>query len=254
MSAGTSDPSARDGDPHEWFSIDVDGDTYLFDVTWLASRWTCIYGAGCPGIDEAPAPDRAFGCCSHGAHLIDKDDRKKIRRLASTLGTDEWQFAEVAAEAGGPIMKNDDGEWVTRRHEDACVFLNRPGFEQGAGCALHQAAWARDERPLDWKPTVCWQVPIRLDSFDDDLEHSTWYVREWKRRDWGEGGEDFSWWCTTDDDLAYVGETTVVEALRDELVEMVGEAPYEAVAEHIRARVEERSGRPLPHPALRRRH
>lgn len=250
----TASNGSTPNDHHEWFSFQVDDDTYLFDVTWLASRWTCIYGRGCPGIHEdGPAPERERGCCDHGAYFVDKEDRKRIRRLAATLGSDEWELADVAAEQGGPIYKNDEGDWVTRVHDGSCIFLNRPGFEHGAGCALHQAAVARDERFIDWKPTVCWQVPIRLDFHEDDYEHTTWFVREWKRRDWGPGGEDFSWWCTDDDDRAYVGEVPVVDGLREELVEMVGEEPYEAVAAHVHALLEQRTQVPLPHPALKRR-
>ena len=123
---------------------------------------------------------------------------------------------------GGPIFKNDDGEWVTQTVDDACIFLNRPGFEHGAGCALHQAAVRRGERPLDWKPDVCWQVPIRFDEHTDDNGHSTFILREWKRRDWGRAA-DFGWWCT--DDPAF-NEDRRVEDLWDEIIEPVGR-PYQ---------------------------
>ena len=33
---------------------------------------------------------------------------------------------------------------------------------------------------------------------DDGYVVST--IREWKRRDWGEGGDDFHWWCTESSD------------------------------------------------------
>ena len=56
----------------------------------------------------------------------------------------------------------------TRRRR-ACIFLNRPGFEGGAGCALHIAALEAGERPMDWKPSVCWQVPIRLEHSTDEI-------------------------------------------------------------------------------------
>src|SRR5690606_4663214 len=42
---------------HEWVSLEVDGETYQFDLTFLTSNWRCLYGDGCPGIDEAPAPE-----------------------------------------------------------------------------------------------------------------------------------------------------------------------------------------------------
>ncbi len=57
---------------------------------------------------------------------------------------------------------------------------------------------------MDWKPLVCWQVPIRLEHSTDESGHVTSRLREWKRRDWGEGGSEFGWWCTEEPD-AFVG-------------------------------------------------
>jgi hypothetical protein len=235
-------------DVHEWLSFDHDGDTYLFDVSFLTSNYTCIYGQGCPGILEEPEPELEHGCCSFGAHFVDKEDRKRVAALVDELTADEWQLRARARTLGGPIHKNEHGEWVTRLVDGACIFLNRPGWHAGAGCALHQAAWNREERPLDWKPAVCWQVPMRLEGQVDDLGHTTWVLREWKRRDWGEGGADFHWWCTTDDDLAFVGHEPVYLACRDEIVELVGEAPYDKLLAHLKDRPLEHH---LPHPALK---
>ncbi len=141
-------------DIHEWVSFDLDGFTWVFDVTFLLSNWTCIFLDGCPGVLTAPAPELVHGCCTYGAHFADKEDRKRIGKLAASLGPEEWQLTDVAAAAGGAIRKNDDGDWVTLLHDDACVFLNRLDAPGGPGCALHQAALARDERPVDWKPAV----------------------------------------------------------------------------------------------------
>ena len=112
---------------------------------------------------------------------------------------------------------------VTRLVDDACIFLNRPGFAGGAGCALHIAALEAGERPLDWKPNVCWQVPIRLEHATDENGHLTSRLREWKRRDWGEGGAEFHWWCTESPE-AFVGAEPVYVTSRDEIVELVGQA------------------------------
>ena len=108
-----------------------------------------------------------------------------------------------------PGEPDDDGvaPTVTRLVDDACIFLNRPGFAGGAGCALHIAALDAGERPLDWKPNVCWQVPLRLEHPTDDNGHVTSRLREWKRRDWGEGGDEFHWWCTESHE-AFVGDRT----------------------------------------------
>lgn len=236
-----------DHDAHEWVSLEVDDETYQFDLTFLTSSWRCIYGEGCPGIGEEPAPELVHGCCSHGAHFVDKADRKRVAALAEQLTKEQWQHKKAAKKAGGPIYKNAEGDWVTRRHKEACIFLNRVGFEKGPGCALHQVALEREERPLDWKPTVCWQLPLRLDYHTDDVGHLTYLLREWKRRDWGEGGEDFHWWCTESSE-AFVNDEAVYESLRDDIVELIGEKPYAALVAHIERRGTEQF---LPHPALR---
>jgi hypothetical protein len=246
-------------DAHEWLSVDVDDDTYLFDLTFLTSTWSCIYGNGCPGIADVPAPELERGCCSHGAHLLDKADRRKVKAMAEQLTDDQWQLRDVAEAAGGPVHRNDDGDWVTRVHDGACIFHNRPGFAAGAGCALHLMALDTGQRPIDTKPAVCWQVPLRLDYHRADSGHLTYMLTEWKRRDWGEGGEEFHWWCTESPEAFGDGHGEQVwSTLRDEIVELVGEQPYAALTEHVTsaAHSETRAARGtpvtlLPHPALR---
>jgi hypothetical protein len=237
-------------DLHEWFSFDYAGETYMFDLTFLTSAWSCIYGRGCPGIDEEPAPELEIGCCSHGAYFSDKPDRKRTKQLMKQLGDDEWQFKDRAEAEGGAIYKNEEGDWVTRVVDGACIFQNRADFPGGAGCAFHSAALRRGERFIDWKPSVCWQAPLRLDYHVDDNEHMTNILREWKRRDWGEGGADFHWWCTEDDSLAFVAAEPVYATMKDEIVEMVGEEPYQRLAEYIEAQGTEHL---LPHPARKKR-
>jgi hypothetical protein len=236
-----------DDDVHEWLSFDLDGETYTFDATWLTSNWKCIYGDGCLGIEGVPDEGAMLGCCSHGAHFADKEDRKRVAEVFPRLRDDEWQFKDVAASLGGPIHK-DHGDWVTRRHEGACIFLNRPGFPGGAGCAFHTAAESRGENFIDWKPEVCWQVPVRLDFHIDDNEYETNILREWKRRDWGEGGDDFHWWCT-EDPRAFVGDVPVYVSSKDEIVALVGQGAYDRVVELIEQRGTQVF---LPHPSVKR--
>ena len=58
-------------DAHEWVSFDDPDEerTWLFDVTFLASAWTCIFGHGCQGVLTGPTPELVQGCCSYGAHF-----------------------------------------------------------------------------------------------------------------------------------------------------------------------------------------
>jgi hypothetical protein len=236
-------------DTHEWLSFDHEDETYQFDITFLTSAWSCIFGAGCLGVLTGPAPELVHGCCTYGAHFVDKADRKKVAALAEQLTAEQWQYRKKANKLGGPVHRNEHGEWVTRTVRDACIFLNRVGFAAGPGCALHQVAVESGERPMDWKPTVCWQLPLRLEERVDDVDHRTWILREWKRRDWGPGGAEFHWWCTEGPE-AFAHHQPVYLTLRDEIVELVGEEPFARLCELLEQRATETL---LPHPAVRRR-
>ncbi|MEU1164952.1 hypothetical protein ABZ372_32215, partial [Streptomyces sp. NPDC005921] len=48
-----------------------DEQVFRCDLTWLTSRWNCIFGSGCQGIQAGRADD---GCCTLGAHFSDEDD------------------------------------------------------------------------------------------------------------------------------------------------------------------------------------
>jgi hypothetical protein len=235
-------------DAHEWFSVvDPDGTTWMFDVTFLASGWSCIFGAGCPAIHDEPQPELEQGCCTYGAHFADKADRQRVAKYAERLTDQQWQFRPLAEKRGGAIVKNDDGEWVTQLVDGACIFHNRPGFDRGPGCALHTAALDHDERFLDWKPEVCWQLPLRLEHHYDDNNHLVYTLREWKRQDWGEGGADLHWWCIDTPD-AFVAADPLYLTQREEIVELVGEWPYAHLVEYLERR---RTETPLPHPVLK---
>ncbi|HEY9555803.1 MAG TPA: hypothetical protein VIR58_03650 [Acidimicrobiales bacterium] len=238
-------------DLHEWVSFeDPEEDrTWIFDVTFLASAWTCIYGRGCQGVLTGPTPELEQGCCSYGAHFVDEDDEAETLAYAARLTGEQWQLRDVAVRKGGATKRNRAGEIKTRLVDGACIFLNRPGFAGGIGCALHRGALDHGERPLDWKPDVCWQLPLRLEEATNNEGHVTSTLREWKRRDWGEGGFEFHWWCT-DDHLAFVDRQPVYETMRDEIVEMVGIKAYETFVAHMATRS---AGQLLPHPALRTR-
>jgi hypothetical protein len=217
--------------------------TWVFDATFLRSSWKCIFGEGCQGVLETPAEHLNQGCCSFGAHFVDDDDVAVVVRSSVHLTEKNWQFKKNA-DRHGFLKKARSGETTTRVVDGACIFLNRPGFEGGAGCALHIGALEAGERPLDWKPNVCWQLPIHLEHSEDDTGYVTTIVREWKRRDWGVSGDEFHWWCTDSSD-AFVGREPVYRYLKDELIETVGAEVYDQLVELL----ERRNNFPLPHEA-----
>jgi hypothetical protein len=231
-------------DLHDFIAFEdpVDEKTWMFDATFLRSSWSCIFGRGCLGIYTTPTAELSQGCCSMGAHFLDKADLTRVKKHAKRLTDDNWQFRSKAGDKFWRTRGTDDT--TTRLVQDACIFLNRPGFAEGAGCALHLAALQAGERPLDWKPTVCWQLPLRIEEEADAYGHVTAVLREWKRRDWGEGGDEFAWWCT-DSPLAFVGGDPVYRSLKEELVEMVGPQVYKMLVAQLERPI------PLPHPVLR---
>ncbi len=243
----------RHEDLHEWVSFDDPEEhrTWVFDETFLRSNYTCIYGCGCKGVLERPTPELAQGCCSFGAHFVDADDVTNVEARFREIRPERMQFHQDAVDNGitMPGELDDEGEptVVSRLVDDACIFLNRPGFAGGVGCALHLGAEERGERPMDWKPQVCWQVPLRLEHSEDESGHVTSRLREWKRRDWGEGGDEFSWWCTETSD-AFVGGQPLYLTARDEIVELIGPNIYELMVQALERPI----AVPLPHPALRR--
>lgn len=208
---------------NRYWTVEAGETEWRFERDFLESNWTCIWGRGCVGIGPEPAEHLGHGCCSMGAELDGLDEARTLAALAATLGPDHFQYHDLAAAEG---VFADDTYSNTRVVDGACIFLNRPGFAGGAGCALHLAALAAGESPIDWKPSVCWQLPIKVDWQAADpseaggaVEVAT--VRGWQRQDWGAEGDTMAW-CCTEGDRAYVGEQRVIDSLADELTELVG--------------------------------
>lgn len=237
-------------DAHEWVSFEDPWEerTWVFDVTFLLSSWTCIYGRGCEGVLTGPAAELEQGCCSYGAHFTDDDDVARVEAAARTLTDEQWQF-RARMRRGGVVRTERDGTRVSRLVDGACIFLNRPGFPGGAGCALHRAALARGVHPLELKPDVCWQLPLRREDLVDSTGRVTSTISQWERRHWGSGGDEFHWWCTEAPE-AFVGKRPVYRAMRAELEALSSPEVYRLLEDYLAGR----AGRviPLAHPTVRR--
>ena len=224
------------------------------DLTWLCSRWTCIFGRGCHGILAGRPTD---GCCSHGAFFSDKADEKRVRRFAADLTDDDWQLRAKAVKKDGKLdivelanVGDEQNRRRTRTHDGACIFLNRPGARQGEGCALHALALRTGRHPLETKPEVCWQLPIRREqewvTRPDQTKVLVSNVTEFDRRGWGEGGHDLHWWCTSSPE-AHVGGEPLYVSYGPELTELIGPAAYAELARLCELRL--RQGLVAVHPA-----
>jgi len=214
--------------PRVWVEFDDPSDPdqrFRCDLTWLTSSWTCIFAGGCQGI-YADRPDD--GCCTLGAHFTDEEDMGRVAAVVGDLDASTWQHRPGST--GTDAWTEPEGDAIkTRVVDGACIFLNRPGFEAGPGCALHQQAVRSGQAPHTLKPDVCWQLPIRRTYRTVELPDDTSYLEvsigEYDRRGWGPGGHDLDWYCSGNPS-AHVGREPVFRSLRAELTELMGEAGY----------------------------
>ena len=243
----------------DFVEIDRGDVQWRFEREFLTSDWTCLFGKGCKGILSHEAEALNQGCCSLGAHFGDgpagQEESMQISAMAALLTPDQWQFHHVGTVDHHPVTAPADHDTtsdadaesnseavagiygdVERTHtlvvDGACVFLNRPGFEGGEGCALHVAALAAGDSPTEWKPSVCWQLPLRVDwalvDESDPEGPETATVRRWTRADWGEHGTTMAWCCTerSEGGEAYAGDERVIDSLADELTSLADESVY----------------------------
>jgi hypothetical protein len=215
------------------------------DLTWLTSSWGCIFGNGCHGIVPGRAAD---GCCTHGAFYSGRADEKRVRKFAEQLTPETWQYYKKGQKG---FTELEDGKRRTRRVDGACIFLNRPGFEGGSGCSLHSLALTIDRHPLETKPDVCWQLPIRR-TFDwvdrpDETKVLIVTIGEYDRRGWGSGGHELTWWCTSSPE-AHGARDRVYVSYGPELTELMGVQGYAELVAHCERRIASKA--PVaPHPA-----
>lgn len=231
MADDAAPPSPR----FERFTDPVDGTTWRVDMDFVGSNWRCIWGDGCEGILDRRAAELNQGCCSVGAHLIDDEEAKLIGALGVSL--DPERFEQHAAALDGGVLA-DGPQPATRVVDGACIFFNKPGFAGGEGCALHLAAVDEGESPMDWKPSICWQAPLKVDVADDGERT----LRPWRRDDWGPG-ESLAWCCTEvdqgDGPTAYVGDVPLAESMADELRGLVGPEVAVAIGRRVAGSVDE---------------
>lgn len=215
-----------------WLSVQHDGTSWLVDSEFFRSSWTCIWDQGCLGIEQESAPEMGLGCCSVGAELLDDDEAMRVAALASTIDPENFQFHDEFVERGAfAEQRTASGHQNTLVVDGACVFLNRPGAPGGHGCVLHAEALREGESPIDWKPSICWQLPIQIERSEDRS-----MIRRRTRSDWGDG-VDMAW-CCTEGEEAFRGAQPVHESLREELTALLGTS--------LLAKIEHSLGRTKP--------
>jgi hypothetical protein len=244
----------------EFQNPDDESEVFKCDLTWLTSSYHCIFGSGCKGIYKE-SPD--VGCCALGAHFADKDDEKRVAAYVGMLDETLWQFrpTDRDGKAKKKVKKDDwidvdeDGERKTMVVEydgqSACIFHNRRDFHLGAGCALHALALQQGRHPLETKPDVCWQLPIRRTfrtvERQDDTSYTEITIGEYDRRGWGPGGHDLDWYCSGNTE-AHVGVEPLYVTNAPELTQLMGPTAYDELVRHCEAHLRSRSALAI-HPA-----
>jgi len=243
----------------EFVNPDDESEVMRCDLTWLTSSYQCIFGSGCKGIYR-DSPD--VGCCALGAHFADADDEKRVADYVGMLDETLWQFRPDKAKVKKKdwVDVDEDGARKTMVVEydgqSACIFHNRPDFAPpngggGAGCALHALAYVLEKNPLETKPDVCWQLPLRRTFRNVERQDGTEYtevtIGEYDRRGWGPGGHDLDWYCTGNTEAHTAPEPLYITSAA-ELRALMGEAAYAELARHCEEHLLSRS-RLAIHPA-----
>jgi hypothetical protein len=228
---------------------DSDEWSWEFDLAFMLSHYGCIWGCGCPDIK---GEGTARGCCVLGVEIYrgegddaGAEDLAMIRDRVEQMTDEDWQNRRVALGRGGrdpwgkARFKPDSVH--TRTYRGACIFHNREDHPAGAGCAFHLAALRRGEDPIDWKPQICWQVPL---FFETDSDKRTTLVRASRSADWGQEGV-LGWWCTEREE-AFGARRPVYRSMEHELRRVCGDDVYDQLADYCRERARARRPRRLP--------
>lgn len=257
--------------PREWFEFTNPEDPlhiFSVDLTWLESHWQCTFGTStCKGIDFSHP---SMGCCGHGAYLCDEEDRENVLKMVNSMPARFWQLRPQDSELSHILDGSHPDElepWLewdeddeepslkTRTVDGACIFANRPGWSTGIGCALHQWALEAGIPLTKAKPEVCWQLPIRrIEDYEersDGQEIVRTVIGEYDRRGWGNGGEDFDWYCATSPQC-HTASTALWRRQEEELRAIMGNPSYEFLKKHLILREEMPQKLKIVHPATKK--
>ncbi len=120
-------------------------------------------------------------------------------RFAAELTPTDWQYAASAGAAASPAWRTASAR--PRSSTAPASSSTGPASPAVQGCALHAYALRVGRHPLETKPDVCWQLPVRRTfrwvNRPDETRYLEVTIAEYDRRGWGPGGHDLHWWCTS---------------------------------------------------------
>jgi hypothetical protein len=200
---------------------------YRWDVTFMLSTFTCVYGNGCKGSHGHPD----VGCCTRGAWFSSDQEIDRVFEHVKRLPDSMWQKkpkGEIDKSTVFAISgKDDDGnlEYKTRVKGGACIFANN-GDHEYPGCSLHSTALLNGEDPIPAKPDICNLYPVRwLEDYDDELDVTILTIAPVDSHYWN---PDQEWWCVEDPSAYSKATGPFYLRWRDELVQTVGIEAWEA--------------------------
>ena len=144
----------------------------------------------------------------HARRALRRQGRREagggVRRPARRRSTGSSTRGAARSKKADWVETDDEGERKTSpssRRPAACIFHNRADFARPAPAA-RCTAWRCEQgrNPLETKPDVCWQLPIRRTFRNVERQDGTTYtevsIGEYDRRGWGPGGHDLDWYCS----------------------------------------------------------
>jgi len=174
-------------DAHEWVSFEdpAEDRSWLVDVTFLSSCWQCIYGADARESHRANARTDGRLLFVTEAHFTTRRMPSAVAAAAETLSREQWQFRSKGRRNAGVLKARLERGHDHPPRRRSLHLLEPPGSPGGAGCALHRAAIDRGVLPLQLKPDVCWQLPLRREDTVAANGHVTSSLGEWGGGDTG---------------------------------------------------------------------
>ena len=249
--------------PREWieFADPADPDHLIrADLTWLLSRWTCIFGRGCHGIIAGPGRRRLL----LARRVLHRRGRREAGHgaAAKLLTPQTWQHYRRGLQE---LHRDGHG----RRHEPGPAHRHPARTARASSsttptspaaaaarctarrCATACTRWSTSRTCAG----SCRSAATRSGPSGPTARRSCVTVlAEFDRRGWGEGGHDLHWWCTSSPD-AHVGSEPMYLSYGPELTALIGEKAYDELAELCAAREAAAWSPPTPppHAASRRR-